>query len=310
MASKPSRGGLPRKSAPLPAAANSIDALQSLAIDEAGGRRTMLLGTRFELFEIVKSNFVPVDRLNNLLGSDKDVRQVAVAADGRVAVAAGDGLFLRQSSGNRERPNPVDGVQAGGRGCARRRFRLPGPSVVRQPGRRRMPRRQEMDALHGARGVAVQRFHDGRSRTGEGRLVWNENRCDPLRWFDLELSPGTSLAPGRRCAFDGRRKKWRRVVRHGAHGVGRLERRPTTLAEKAALFETMIDKYHRRTPYGYVCDVHLPHPADLSEVRQHDDDNDGLWTGMYGEGECFAYAATHDPLAKNGPKPPSRRCGF
>ena len=32
---------------------------------------------------------------------------------------------------------------------------------------------------------------------------------------------------------------------------------------------------------------------------QPDSDNDGLWTGMYGAGECFAYASTKDPAAKH-----------
>ncbi|MGE3317115.1 MAG: hypothetical protein AB7O26_18515, partial [Planctomycetaceae bacterium] len=39
-------------------------------------------------------------------------------------------------------------------------------------------------------------------------------------------------------------------------------------------------------------------PGDTSKTSQHDSDNDGLWTSMYGAGECFAYAATKDPKAK------------
>ena len=81
-------------------------------------------------------------------------------------------------------------------------------------------------------------------------------------------------------------------------GVGLIERRPMTLAEKAKFFEDEIDRRHRRTQYGYVLDVKLKRPGDASEWTQHDSDNDGLWTGMYGAGECFAYAATGDPSAK------------
>ncbi len=44
--------------------------------------------------------------------------------------------------------------------------------------------------------------------------------------------------------------------------------------------------------------VRLPKAGDKSEWTQHDSDNDGLWTAMYGAGECFAYGATKDPLAK------------
>ncbi len=34
----------------------------------------------------------------------------------------------------------------------------------------------------------------------------------------------------------------------------------------------------------------------------NDDDNDGLWTGIYGAGECFAWAATRDPKARERAK--------
>ena len=71
-----------------------------------------------------------------------------------------------------------------------------------------------------------------------------------------------------------------------------------SLAQKAKVFEEAIDKYHRRTPYGYVLSVALNNPGDVSQWTQHDSDNDGLWTSMYGAGECFAYAATKDPAAK------------
>jgi hypothetical protein len=77
-----------------------------------------------------------------------------------------------------------------------------------------------------------------------------------------------------------------------AKGLARIERRVTTLAEKARFFESEIDRRHRRTPYGYVLEVQLKAPGDPSEWTQHDSDNDGLWTAMYGAGECFAAAAT------------------
>ncbi|MBN1482521.1 hypothetical protein EH223_10790 [candidate division KSB1 bacterium] len=81
-------------------------------------------------------------------------------------------------------------------------------------------------------------------------------------------------------------------------GISFIEWIPMTLAEKAAWYEEQIDRYHRRTPYEYVLDVHLEKAGDKSSFIQHDSDNDGLWTSMYGAGECFAYAATGDPLAK------------
>lgn len=81
-----------------------------------------------------------------------------------------------------------------------------------------------------------------------------------------------------------------------AGGVSRIERRPMTFAEKAAHYETIIDARHRRL--GYVIGANLKGPGDTSEVSHHDSDNDGLWTGMYGAGECFRYGATQDPAAK------------
>jgi hypothetical protein len=77
-----------------------------------------------------------------------------------------------------------------------------------------------------------------------------------------------------------------------------IERRPTSFEQKAAFFEEEIDKRHRRTPYGYVDSVSLKRPGDKSEWTQHDSDNDGLWTSMYGAAECFDYAATHSEAAK------------
>ena len=83
-----------------------------------------------------------------------------------------------------------------------------------------------------------------------------------------------------------------------AKGVGRIERRPMTLAEKAKFYEDEIDKYNRRTPYGYVVWAPLGTPGDKSTATRRDDDNDGQWTAEYGAAECFAYAATKDPKAK------------
>ncbi|MBN1348829.1 hypothetical protein JXJ21_05420 [candidate division KSB1 bacterium] len=86
------------------------------------------------------------------------------------------------------------------------------------------------------------------------------------------------------------------------NGVGLIASKQMTLAQKAKWFEDEIDKYHRRTPYEYVLGVNLKQRGDKSEWTQHDSDNDGLWTAMYGAGECFAYGATKDPLAKKRAK--------
>lgn len=85
-------------------------------------------------------------------------------------------------------------------------------------------------------------------------------------------------------------------------GVGSIEKRPMKLSEKARRMEEDIDKHHRRTPYGYVMGAKLKSPGDRSEWANEDSDNDGLWTAMYGAGECFAYGATKDPYHKERAK--------
>jgi hypothetical protein len=87
-----------------------------------------------------------------------------------------------------------------------------------------------------------------------------------------------------------------------AAGVGCIEHRPMTLAEKARHYEQEIDRYIKRTPYGYVAEVHLTQPGDKRHVRHHDSDNDGLWTSMYGASQCFAYAVDRAPEAQNRAK--------
>lgn len=79
-------------------------------------------------------------------------------------------------------------------------------------------------------------------------------------------------------------------------GLIRMER--ITLGEKARRYEEAIDARHRRTPYGFVLEVPLRVAGDVNSFTQTDSDNDGLWTAMYGAGECFAYAATKEPYFK------------
>lgn len=85
-------------------------------------------------------------------------------------------------------------------------------------------------------------------------------------------------------------------------GLGCIERRPYNLAAKADFYEQEIDRHLRRTPYGYVSSASLKAAGDKSSAQLEDDDNDGLWTAMYGAGECFAWAATRDPQAKQRAK--------
>jgi len=78
-------------------------------------------------------------------------------------------------------------------------------------------------------------------------------------------------------------------------GVARIELKPMTLAQKAAVFEQRVRARHDR--YGLTASSHLTVAGDLSSNRTHDNDNDGLWTAMYAAGECFRYAVTKSPEA-------------
>ena len=81
-------------------------------------------------------------------------------------------------------------------------------------------------------------------------------------------------------------------------GRGGIAARPITLARKAATFEADIDRYHRRTPFGYVVEAHLRTAGDATTAFTTDNDNDGLWTGMYGAAQAFAYGATRSEAAR------------
>jgi len=78
-------------------------------------------------------------------------------------------------------------------------------------------------------------------------------------------------------------------------GISHIELRTMTLAQKAAAFEERIRLRHDR--YGMVADSHLAVAGDLSTNVLEANDNDGLWTAMYGAAECFRYTVTKDPDA-------------
>ncbi|MFN5468350.1 MAG: hypothetical protein ACK5AM_09570 [Pirellulaceae bacterium] len=72
-------------------------------------------------------------------------------------------------------------------------------------------------------------------------------------------------------------------------GLGSIAMRPMNLLDKADHYQDEIDRLIQRTEFGYVATAHLANPGDRSQVTVEDDDNDGLWTSMYGASQCFAY---------------------
>jgi len=79
-------------------------------------------------------------------------------------------------------------------------------------------------------------------------------------------------------------------------GLSKIEKRPYTLEQKAALFEQIIQRRHNR--HGYIASSTLEHPGDLSTSVYNAEDNDGLWTTLYIAAESFRYAVTKEEEAK------------
>jgi hypothetical protein len=134
---------------------------------------------------------------------------------------------------------------------------------------------------------------------GPDGAVWFGTRLGAIRWDGT----GFHYRQGRRwlphddvrqvaVAADG--AAWLAT----AGGVGRIEFQATTLAAKAEHYEGEIERYVARTPFGYVSEARLREPGVRAGAAPDDSDNDGLWTAMYGAGECFAYGATRDPRAR------------
>jgi hypothetical protein len=163
-------------------------------------------------------------------------------------------------------------------------------------------------------GVACQNGHAWKFYEGRDGLPWNEFTCVAASpkgevWF------GTRL--GAIC-FDGTEWAYRQGPRWlpndhiqqiaadsdgtvwigTAGGVVAIEKKVSSLAKKAEHYEAEIEKYIKRTPCGFVAEASLRKPADRSSAAPQDSDNDGLWTAMYGAGECFAYAATGLGISK------------
>ncbi len=125
--------------------------------------------------------------------------------------------------------------------------------------------------------------------------IWMTTRLGVIRWDGNEFHyrQGPRWLPDdavHQVAVDVEGHAWLATD----NGLGVLIRAPMTLAEKAFHYETEIDKYIRRTQFGYVAEAALKEVGKRESADPQDSDNDGLWTAMYGAGQCFGYAATGD----------------
>ena len=225
------------------------------------------------------------------------LNQLAVGPGGICAAAAG-GLFVRQGSAWQRVEVPdgqgriwaardVLGVAYDSQG--RLWFAVKAGVGCRTPGGWRFFEGRDGLPWNDFTGIAA----------GPGDEVWFTTHLGVVRYdgHAWQYRQGERWLPGDNVAqgvVDAAGRAWFATDR----GVGTIERRAMTLAEKAQHYEAEIEHYVKRTPYGYVSQAQLRKAADRSSADPQDDDNDGLWTSMYGAGESFAYAATKDPKAK------------
>jgi hypothetical protein len=278
--------------ASLPPAASAPGDVHCLAF--ANG---VYVGTKEGLYVLRVNRLEPVEGLNALLAGDQSVRDIAAGPNGQLAVAAASGLYYNTDGKTWQALSPEDGkrrwapedvrsvvfdsegrlwfASPQGAGCLSGGWTL-------YTGREGLPYNDFTCMAAGADGTVYFGTHIGAVRYNGEHWAYRQG----LRWV-----PDDDI---RAIAVGSDRSAWLAT----ADGVGRIYFKPMTLAEKAKFYEEEIDKYHRRTEYGYVLSVTTAEPGKKVGIRQSDSDNDGLWTSMYGAGECFAYAVTGDPKAK------------
>jgi len=224
--------------------------------------------------------------------------QTAQLADGRWVVAGSDGLFIQ----SRDRLEPWLVADQLGRTWGTKDVRgvvvdsnsqfwfgtLAGLACLNGDG---------WKFYEGKDGLPYNDFT--RFAAGPNGEVWFGTHKGLVRWQDGEWAyrQGKRWLPNddiRDLAVDTSGNVWVAT----SDGVGVIRKTPMTFSEKAEFYEKEIEQYIKRTPFGYVSEVSLSSPGDKSEIHYHDSDNDGLWTAMYGAGECFAFAATGNPQAR------------
>lgn len=80
-------------------------------------------------------------------------------------------------------------------------------------------------------------------------------------------------------------------------GVSAIRKRTMNLAQKNDYFYDVLMKRHIRAPW-IAGQCRLPVLGDVSKWEPEDDDNDGEYTGNYLAMECFRYATTKSPDAR------------
>lgn len=226
------------------------------------------------------------------------VNQLAASPRGEMLIASSGGLFRRVAEGW-AREEVLDGV---GRAWAVNDVLGVGFDTAGQLW-------FATKAGVGCRTAQGWKFYEGKDglpwndftgiATGAEGEMWFGTHLGAIRWDGREFHyrQGPRWLPSddvRGIAVDVKGRAWFAT----ANGVGLIERQPMTLAAKADFYEQEVERYVKRTPFGFTAEAPLGKPADKSTASPTDSDNDGLWTAMYGAGECFAYGATKDAKAR------------
>jgi len=79
-------------------------------------------------------------------------------------------------------------------------------------------------------------------------------------------------------------------------GLNEIRYLEQTLAQKAAMIQKNLEKYHMR--HGWSVAAHLTDRNDPTTISLRDNDNDGLWTSIYLGSQVFRYAVTGEEIAR------------
>ena len=268
--------------------------------DMAADDQAVWIATNEGLGQYANGQLAWVDSLPGNAGGELSIYCLAVDGEGRLAVGANRGLYLKDANGSWDALYPYDerGRSWAPRGVGSVAF-------------------DEDGALWFGSPQGVGRWQDGWTLfTGDEGLPWNQFTAMDTGGGEVVFGTTMGVVGYADGEWEYRQgPRWTPddqiddIVLHQGdiwvatpNGIGVIERVPMTLAEKAEFYEEETENKIKRTEYGYVSEERLVEPGDKSEIIHTDSDNDGLWTSMYGAGACYAYAATGDPEAKRRAK--------